>query len=440
MLTPPRVSHFDSTLGLLREGYEFISNRTRQLNTDAFSARFLTMPVICTTGVNAVREFYDPELYERAEVSPGRIRATLIGEGGVQGLDGEAHAHRKAAFMSLMTAESIEALLHSTAGCWNKALARSHERNEFNVFECAQVVLGRGACAWAGVPLPNFEVARRTSDLVAMVDAFGAIGPRHWRGRWARSRSEAWIRSLIERVRTRTFTAPKGSALDVWTWHRDEDGKLLPSAVAAVELLNVLRPTVAVSYFVAFAAAALITRPDYRRRIAGGERGLENAFAQEVRRCYPFAPFVGARTRQAFDSVTGYRFPARQLVVLDIYGTNRDPRIWDEPDRFYPERFLDRPIGAFEFIPQGGGDANIGHRCAGEPVAVALLQQAVSVLSRCMDFTVPQQDLSFSLARIPTYPRSGVILADVRQTADAEAAMLVEPSRKAACPMRRRQS
>jgi fatty-acid peroxygenase len=437
MPTMPRDPHLDSTLGLFREGYEFVSGRCRRLGTDAFLGRFLAYPVICTTGAEAAREFYDAERYERAGVVPARIQATLIGAGGVQGLDGTEHLNRKDVFMNLMNRDSIEALVQSTARFWNKALAQSAQQGEMNVFECAQVALCRGVCAWAGVPLPNFEVARRTHDLVAMVDGFGAIGPRHWRGRWARSRSEYWIRSLIERVRTRTFTAPKDSVLDAWTWHRDETGTLLPSKVAAVELLNVLRPTVAVAYYVAFAAAALVTRPEYRRRIAAGEPGLEEAFAHEVRRFYPFAPFVGARTRQAFDSTTGYRFPEGHLVLLDIYGTNRDPRIWHEPDRFNPERFLRRSVGAFDYIPQGGGHPDSGHRCAGEPVTTALLQQAVSAVSRCMDFTVPQQDLSFSLTRIPTYPRSGVRLAKVRQTADVADAVL-EPLGKQACRAHRR--
>lgn len=41
---------------------------------------------------------------------PGRIQKTLLGEGGVQGLDGAAHQHRKKMFMSLMGTRRIAAL------------------------------------------------------------------------------------------------------------------------------------------------------------------------------------------------------------------------------------------------------------------------------------------------------------------------------------------
>ena len=63
-----------------------------------------------------------------------------------------------------------------------------------------------------------------------MVDAFGAIatlGTRNWRGRWARARSERWLGAIVERIRTRTFTAPPNTALHTWAWHRDADGALM---------------------------------------------------------------------------------------------------------------------------------------------------------------------------------------------------------------------
>jgi fatty-acid peroxygenase len=411
----PRDPRVDSTLGLLTDGYEFVSKRARRLGSDAFTARFFAYEVVCMTGADAARELYDTDLFERAHVMPGRIQSTLVGEGGVQGLDDDAHAHRKAAFKSLMTPESIAELIRITGRRWDTAIAHWPERNQVELFSEAKHVLCRAACAWAGVPLSNFEVATRTRDLAAMVDAFGGVGWRNWRGRWARARSELWMRSMIERVRGRTFTAQPDSALAVWTTHRDANGNLLPSKVAAVELLNVLRPIVAVSNYIAFAGAALTKHPEYRRRLRAGEKGLEECFVHELRRYYPFAPFVGARTKTAFDSATGYRLPKDQLVILDLYGTNRDPRLWREPDAFLPERFHKRAIGPFDYLPQGGGDPSVGHRCAGEWITIALLRQAVRMLTQAISFDVPEQDMSFSLARMPTYPRSGVCLANVRQ-------------------------
>jgi len=54
---------------------------------------------------------------------------------------------------------------------------------------------------------------------------------------------------------------PEQSALRVITTHRDLNGALLSPRIAAVELLNMLRPTFAVSVFITFIAHALHHHP-----------------------------------------------------------------------------------------------------------------------------------------------------------------------------------
>jgi fatty-acid peroxygenase len=183
--------------------------------------------------------------------------------------------------------------------------------------------------------------------------------------------------------------------------------------VAAVELLNVIRPTVAISWFLAFAGHALIRWPGYRGQLAGGDPAFAEAWAHEVRRFYPFAPFVGGRAPREVEW-DGERVPEGAIVLLDIYGQNHDPELWGDPYTFRPERFLDahgavRDIGAHELIPQGGGDPRSGHRCPGEQITVALLS-ALSVRLARLQADVPEQDLSISLRRIPARPRSGIVL------------------------------
>jgi fatty-acid peroxygenase len=248
-----------------------------------------------------------------------------------------------------------------------------------------------------------------------MVDGFGGVGPRHWRARRARRRSEGWAEALVEEKRRRT--AQDGTAIqDALSWiasHRAADGQLLDSRVAAVELLNLLRPIVAIATYIVFAALALHRYPDARRQLEReGEEYLE-FFAQEVRRFYPFTPFLGARVQQEFDW-QGHRFKTDELVVLDVYGTNHDPRLWPEPDEFRPERFRQWKGSQFDFIPQGGGDHAAGHRCAGEWITIESIKLALTFLTRFLAYEVPEQDLGFSLARMPTGPRSGFIISRIQ--------------------------
>jgi fatty-acid peroxygenase len=234
------------------------------------------------------------------------------------------------------------------------------------------------------------------------------FGSRHWRARRARGRLEARLAGLVEDVRRGDVAVTPGSALDVVTRHREADGQLLDPAVAAVELLNVVRPTVAVCWFVAFAAHALHRWPEHRPPLRGGDTAFTEAFVHEVRRFYPFAPFVGGRAIRDL-RWRGEPIPARSLVLLDIYGQDHDAALWPEPYLFDPLRFMDRKIGAYDLIPQGGGDPSTGHRCPGEAITVALLEALTTRLAR-LEYEVPAQDLTISLRRVPARPASGFVL------------------------------
>ncbi len=117
-----------------------------------------------------------------------------------------------------------------------------------------------------------------------------------------------------------------------------------------MELLNLLRPTVAVSRFVIYAALELRAHPEWHERLREDDQALES-FAQEVRRLYAFFPFMAARVREDFEW-QGYHFPKGTRVLLDLFGTNREPTRWPAPDIFDPQRFERWNGSAFNFITQ----------------------------------------------------------------------------------------
>ncbi len=408
----PRDRWLDSTLALWRDGYEFIPSRCRRFGSDIFATRLLLQEAICLQGEEWARLFYDPARFRRHGAAPRRLQRTLFGKPGVQALDGAAHRHRKEMFMSLMTPEKLDRLTETSAAEWEKALRRWSTMAEVVFFDATRELLCRTVCAWTGVPLPEADVRQRADDFEAMIDSPGRIGPRYVQGLIARRRAEAWIAALIEQVRAGELEAPAGQGLHTVAWHRDLDGHLLDPHEAAVELINVLRPTVAISRFLVFIALALHEHPQWRQKLQDEKEDVRQLFVQEVRRFYPFFPFVAARVREDF-SWRGYRFPAKTRVLLDLYGTDRDPRLWQEPEAFRPERFRQWDGSAFNFIPQGGGDHFAGHRCAGEWVTIELMKVALDFLVRRMTYQVPPQDLRVSLSRMPALPKSRLVLRQV---------------------------
>ena len=406
---------FDSTFAFLRQGYDFARLHHAKLKSDVFQTRLLLLKkVIFMQGPEAARLFYDPELFERRGAIPKRIQKTLVGENSVQTLDGQAHHHRKYLFMSLMTPQSIESLLQSIHALLLRRAKEWERKDRIILSDEIQDILFRAACQWTGVPIDARHIHKRTSDLGYMVDGFGAIGPRHWRGRLARSRSEKWVADIIEDVRTGRLHADPESALAVIARHHDHNGRLLDAKTAAVVLLNLLRPIVAISTYISYIAVALHDYPALADKIADDPKDTYNEwFVQEVRRFYPFTPLLGARVKKEFEW-HGQKFSKNMLVMLDVHGINHSKNIWRDPDRFRPERFADWDQSAFTFIPQGGGDYGTGHRCAGEWITIAVMKLCLSFLAKKISYKMPEQDLTIDHACLPTYPRSGVILADVR--------------------------
>jgi fatty-acid peroxygenase len=419
---PPHERALDSTSALLGAPYEFIRQRCERHGRDVFAARLIGRDTLCLSGKQAAALFYDNERFERHGAAPEPLRATLFGKGGVQGLDGRTHQVRKALFMSLMTPASIGQLVgnvrNEVDGALRRWSSRPRERSapadsqSFRLYEALQPILLRAACSWAGVPLRSREVASRTQDVVLLFDAAGRIGLDHLRARVARMRLERWLAALVEHNRAAGGSAIQ-TPLQAVAWHRDADGALMSPRVAAVELLNLIRPTVAVSVYVVFAAHALHVHPHCRERIEHGDDGDVERFVHEVRRWYPFFPATVARVRRDF-VWQGVHFRRGQRVLLDLYGTNHDLRCWQDPELFDPERFRVWDGSPFNFIPQGGGDHRTGHRCPGEWIKIALMQLAVQILVHRVRYTVPPQDLWIDKQRLPALPRSHFLMTDVQ--------------------------
>ena len=410
----PHEKTVDRTLTLLSEGYEFISKRNKLFNSDIFQTRLLGQKVICMTGEEAARAFYDEERFIRNPAIPKRIQKSLFGENGVQVLDDEEHRHRKGMFMSIMTHQSLDKLQEITQKQWRTVIPKWEKSKKVILLDEAKQILFRIACEWAGLPLKEKEVKKRAEEMFNLVDSIGGVGPRYQKGRWARRESNKWITDRVKQVREGKLSVEPGTALSIIANHRNLEGELLEPEVAAVELINIIRPVVANCYFVVFCALALHQYPEVRKILKTNNEVYNKMFVQEVRRFYPFAPFLGARVRKDF-YWNEYPFKKGTLVLLDLYGTNHHPNLWEDPDIFKVERFRDWKASPFSFIPQGGGEYDIGHRCAGEWATVKILQTTVQFLVKDIEYEVPEQDLTISKSRIPTYPKSGFIIKNIKR-------------------------
>lgn len=404
----------ESFFNLSREGYMFIKNRMDQFKTNIFETRLLGKKVICISGGEGAKIFYDQERFKKNNALPKRVQKTLFGMNAIQTMDGGEHLHRKKLFMALMTPFHGEQLAKLVSEDLEASIDKWKVNDEVILFQESKEILCRVACKWAGVPLIESDVKERAEDFSAMVDAFGAVGPRHWKGRIARNKAEEWIVGIIKDVRSYKLKVEEDSALYSMAFHKDLQGKELSDEMAAIELINVLRPIVAISTFITFTALALYKHPEYKEKLLKGGSDYLEMFIQEVRRYYPFTPFLGGIVKKDFNW-SNYEFKEGMLVLLDVYGTNHDSRIWDKPYEFCPERFKEWEDNLFNFIPQGGGNPFKGHRCPGENITMEIMKAYLDFLVNKIEFETPDQDLTYSLVRMPTLPKSGFVIKNVRR-------------------------
>ncbi|HWG08509.1 MAG TPA: cytochrome P450 [Solirubrobacteraceae bacterium] len=186
---------------------------------------------------------------------------------------------------------------------------------------------------------------------------------------------DAVIYDELARRREQPDLAERTDILSLLMQARDEQGEAMTDPELRDELVTLLlagHETTATS--VAWAIERLVRHPDKLARLAreidagaagedDGERYM-TAVVNETLRVRPVVPIV-ARMLTAEFEVDGWRLPAGTRVTPSIYLTNRNPRVYERPAEFRPERFLDAGPDTFAWIPFGGGI----RRCIGASFA-----------------------------------------------------------------------
>nr|WDA42968.1 hypothetical protein [Fagopyrum tataricum] len=102
-------------------------------------------------------------------------------------------------------------------------------------------------------------------------------------------------------------------------------------------------------------------------RVVGKEKWVEeadieklvylNAIVNETLRMYPST--LGAPHYATKDCVIrGYKVKKDSIVLCNFWKLHRDPKVWEDPEEFKPERFLGKEINEgidFTYIPFGAG-------------------------------------------------------------------------------------
>jgi cytochrome P450 len=117
----------------------------------------------------------------------------------------------------------------------------------------------------------------------------------------------------------------------------------------------------------------------------------------------------GAARRLSKPTVVGpYSFPAGVTLFAISLLMSRDARLFEAPDDFRPERWLDKRPGTYTWLPFGGGQ----RRCAGAALAQMTLRTALATMLERIDWEPvgrrPERQKSAHVTLIPA--RGGLIM------------------------------
>lgn len=112
------------------------------------------------------------------------------------------------------------------------------------------------------------------------------------------------------------------------------------------------------------------------------------AVVKETFRLHPVAPLLLPRKAQQEVEIASFTIPKDAQVMINTWAMGRDPRNWENPESFEPERFLGSEIDvkgrSFELIPFGGGR----RICPGIPLAMRVMHLILGSLISFFDWKV----------------------------------------------------
>lgn len=112
------------------------------------------------------------------------------------------------------------------------------------------------------------------------------------------------------------------------------------------------------------------------------------AVFKETLRLHAPAPLVIRASSQDV-KLLGYDIKAKTRVFINVWAIGQDPKIWEDPKEFRPERFLDTPFdykgNHYEFIPFGGGRRG----CPGIHFANTLMELVLANVVYKFDVALP---------------------------------------------------
>jgi cytochrome P450 len=353
--------------------------RARRRFGDVFTIHVVGEEWVVLGHPDAVREVFG---YGSDELDSGQANFALrpiLGTRNVLLLDGEEHLRRRKLVLPPFHGERMKAYAEIISDAARQDLASWPRGEPFPVLPRMQAVTFEvimravfgiqeaGRLDRLGRILREFQSWTTNWRRAAV---FGFLGPERVMalGGFRRQLAavDAELLGEIARRREAGDLAERDDVLSLLLQVRDEEGRPLSDKDLRDELVTLLvAGHETTSAALAWALGELADAVAVQERLAAGEDGLGEAVVTETLRLHPPVPLGALRRLRQPLRIAGHDLPGGATVAACALLVHRRSDLYERPDDFVPDRFLDAKPPPGGWLPFGGGV----RRCVGAAFA-----------------------------------------------------------------------
>jgi len=405
---PPDPQWWQTIQGIFRP-LEY-SEAARKRYGDIFTFRFLNAYYVVVCDPQGIQKIFtaDPDLFDSGKANAAFFQPSL-GENSLVLLDGKRHQRQRKLLMPPFHGERMRTYGRLICEIAEQTVDRWQIGEPFVMRDATQDISLRVIlrAVFGLAEGDRLQQLRHTLTQMLEVTAsplrasllfvpalqrdLGAWSP--W-GRFLRLRQQ--VDDLIyAEIADRRQQEPGEDILSLMMSARDEDGKPMTDVELRDELMTLLfagHETTATA--LAWAFYWIHHQPEVGEKLLRELDGVGadadpvevarlpylHAVCCETLRICPVVLFTFARMLKAPFEVMGYQLEPGTVLLPSIYLTHRREDLYPEPEKFKPERFLERKYSAYEFIPFGGGD----RLCIGYAFAQYEMKLVLATAMQCV--------------------------------------------------------
>lgn len=382
-----------NTFGVIRDA-PGIFGRMRAKHGDPFLLRTVNGRIVFSSEPEALRALFT-EASDTFDIFGRQSLIPLLGPHSLLTNDHAPHTRARKLLIPPLHGQMLARLVGDMRTAAAERTAEARARGGFEALEWSrEVALDVIFRAAFGVRDPSLHqrlraALERMSNAVSPIFIFIPGLQKEWAPPYRhflklRAEFDALLREATETASRATEAT--SSVLSALVNARDEEGEQMTWPELRDQMVTILvagheTSAVAMSWALHFIHA----QPEIEERLraeltAAGEDWSADlpyldAVCQESLRIYPILVEVLRQLAVPWEWC-GYRLPAGYCVGAAIWTAHRREETFPDPEKFRPERFLERKFSPFEFIPFGGGH----RRCIGASFALTEMRLALRTL------------------------------------------------------------